>query len=165
VKGGFGLQLLESNIPTSQMDGGLSESTYRRLDSMAERLRRQMALTDKLVGVVPVRVAERILDSHLLRDLTGNLRTFYTQGSRCKRCGARFRRVPLSGRCTVCRGELSMLVHNNSVGKYLDLVLWLLARYDSDDYFRQHGSILKLEVEALKEPAGKKISDYLFTKQ
>jgi len=165
VKRGFGLQLLESNIPTSQMDGGLPESTYRRLDSMAERLRRQMALTDKLVGVVPVRVAERILDSHLLRDLTGNLRTFYTQGSRCKRCGARFRRVPLSGRCTVCRGELSMLVHNKSVGKYLDLVLWLLARYDSDDYFRQHGSILKLEVEALKEPAGKKISDYLFTKQ
>jgi len=161
VKDGCGLRLLESNSPTNQMDGGLAESTYRLLDSMAERLRRQMALTDKLVGVVPVKVAERILDSHLLRDLSGNLRTFYTQGARCKRCGARFRRVPLSGRCTVCRGELSMLVHNKSVGKYMDLVLWLLARYESDDYFRQHASLLKLEVEALKEPTGKKISDYL----
>jgi len=161
VKKGCGLRLLESTNPTSQMDGGLTESTYRKLDSMAERLRRQMALTDKLVGVVPVRVAERILDSHLLRDLSGNLRTFYTQGARCKRCGARFRRVPLSGRCTVCRGELSMLVHNKSVGKYLDLVMWLLARYESDDYFRQHVSLLKLEVEALREPTGKKITDYL----
>jgi DNA polymerase II large subunit len=161
VKDGLMLQLIASNLPTSQMDEGPVESTYRRLDSMDERLRRQMALTDKLVGVVPAKVAERILDSHLLRDLAGNLRAFYIQGARCKRCGAKYRRVPLSGRCMSCRGELMMLVHNKSVGKYLDLVSWLLAKFEYDDYFKQHVSLLKLEIEALAEPRGRKISDYL----
>ncbi|MBO3803365.1 MAG: hypothetical protein JTT11_05750, partial [Candidatus Brockarchaeota archaeon] len=107
-------------------------------------------------------VAERILDSHLLRDLSGNLRAFYTQGARCKRCGAKFRRVPLIGRCAVCRGELAMLVHNRSVGKYLGLVTWLLSRYESDEYFRQYASLLKLDVDRLKEPSGKKITEYLY---
>jgi DNA polymerase II large subunit len=161
VKDGLTPQLIASNVPTSQMDEGPVESTYRRLGSMTERLRRQMALTDKLVGVVPAKVAERILDSHLLRDLAGNLRAFYIQGARCKRCGAKYRRVPLSGRCMFCRGELIMLVHNKSVGKYLDLVTWLLAKFEYDDYFRQYVNLLKLEIDALGEPRGKKISDYL----
>jgi len=165
VKEGLGFQLIESSHPSSRMDEGPIESTYRRLDSMAEKLRRQIALMDRLVGVDPARVAERILDSHLLRDLAGNLRAFYIQGTRCKRCGAKFRRVPLSGRCMMCKGELVMLVHNKGVGKYMDLVLWLLARFEYDDYFKQHASLLKLEIDALGEPRGKKISDYLIADQ
>jgi DNA polymerase II large subunit len=161
IKGGNGLLLLESNHFSNQMDGGPVESSYRRLESMSERLRHQMDLTEKLAGVDGARVAERILDSHLLRDLSGNLRAFYSQGARCKRCGARLRRVPLSGRCVACNGELIMMVHNKSVGKYMELVLWLLSKYGSDDYFRQHAQLLKLEVDALKEPGGKKLSDYL----
>jgi DNA polymerase II large subunit len=162
VREGLHLDTILANHLSKQIDGGPLQSSYRKLGSMAKRLESQMALSDKLVGVDAAIVAERILDSHLLRDLSGNLRAFYTQGARCKRCGAKFRRVPLIGRCSICHGELIMLVHNRSVGKYMELVLWLLSRYESNEYFRQYASLLRLEVDKLREPSGKKISDYLY---
>jgi DNA polymerase II large subunit len=151
-----------SNHFTKQIDGGPPQSSYRKLGSMFERLMHQMTLSDKLVGVDAAVVAERILDSHLLRDLSGNLRAFYTQGVRCKRCGAKFRRVPLIGRCIKCRGELTVLVHNRSVGKYLDLVMWLLSRYKLNAYFMQHASLLKLEIDRLRKPMERRMSEFLF---
>ncbi|MGQ9514623.1 MAG: DNA polymerase II large subunit [Thermoproteota archaeon] len=157
-----GVWAIVSNHFSRQIDGGPLQSSYRKLGSMFEKLTHQMTLSDKLDGIDATVVAERILDSHLLRDLSGNLRAFYTQGVRCKRCGTRFRRVPLIGRCTKCHGELTVLIHNRSVGKYLELVTWLLSRYNLNGYFIQHASLLKLEIDMLREPMERRISEYLF---
>lgn len=133
----------------SNINVGVRENTYKRLKTMAEKLRSQMELMSKIEGVEVREVAKRVLGVHLMRDIVGNLKVFASQAFRCKRCNTRFRRIPLKGRCSRCGGELTLTVYQGSVEKYLKIAGWLAETYGIEDYYRQRIRLIQSEIEAV----------------
>ena len=150
--------------PTGHVSSGVLETAYKRLKTMREKLAGQMGLADMIVAVDAREVAARVLTTHLLRDLVGNLRAFATQALRCKRCNKRFRRIPLSGRCDACGGELTLTIHRGSVEKYLRVAEHLVKRYGLEGYLAQKVELVRREIEALfggKGPKQASLSDFM----
>ena len=136
-------------IPTSNVRSGVLETAYKKLKTMKEKLSGQMGLADLIEAVDAREVAARVLTTHFIRDIVGNLRAFATQALRCSKCNKRFRRVPLSGRCDACGGKLVLTVHKGSVEKYLALAEELVRRYELPGYLAQRLELIREEIEAL----------------
>ena len=79
-------------------------------------------------------VAERVLESHFLPDIQGNLRAYCQQEVRCNKCAKKYRRVPVAGRCHECGSKLTLTVHEKGVKKYLEPTKRLAAKYDVDTH-------------------------------
>jgi DNA polymerase II large subunit len=86
---------------------------------MEDKINAQLELARKIRAVSEERVAEMILSHHLLPDLTGNLAGFGKQQFRCTKCNTKYRRPPLSGRCTNCGNGLILTVPRGGIEKYL----------------------------------------------
>ena len=112
-------------------------------------MEQQLRLAEKIEAVDEAEVAKLILQSHFMRDIAGNLKAFTTQSFRCKKCNAKYRRIPLSGRCSQCGGEISMTVFRGTVEKYLSVAEQLATRYGVGDYSKQRLSIIKEELSLL----------------
>jgi len=93
-------------------------------------------------------MASKLIDRHLIRDMRGNLRAFGQQKVRCPKCGAKYRRPPISGRCRTllseksaeesvtgehevvyCDGQIILTVSKGSVKKYDSLMNDLVEKY------------------------------------
>ena len=94
-------------------------------------------------------VARRVLSTHFMRDLTGNLKAFASQRFRCTKCNAKFRRVPLKGTCTRCGGKLSLTVYKGGVEKYLQVAQDLVNTYNLGQYHTQRLILLREEISSL----------------
>ncbi len=154
---------LPSNFSGVQLDLRRNRSSYRRLRSMEDKVRVQLDLSTKLTSVDASLVAKSVVGTHLLPDLIGNLRAFTTQSFRCKRCNTIHRRLPLSGRCEVCSGELVQTVHRRSVIKYLSVVKEILEEFCDDPYLCERVKLVEKELALTighGERAQKKIVDY-----
>jgi len=152
---GFGF-----TIPTSNINTGNNESVYKTLRRMTDKLKAQLRLAEQIQAVDARRVAEIVLTTHFLRDISGNLRAFTTQSFRCKKCNRRFRRVPLVGRCTECGGELTLTVYRGGIEKYLEEARHLVEKYGISDYYAQRLSLIQEEIASLFESGeGKKQTD------
>jgi len=134
--------------PTSDIASGPKNSAYKVLGTMAEKMEAQLELARMLRCVDERDVAERIIKSHFLPDLIGNLREFSRQRVRCVKCNAKYRRPPLSGVCTKCGGGLTLMVHEGSVKKYLEMSLRVAEQYNVSSYTQQR---LKLIAEDIAE--------------
>lgn len=128
---------------------GTHESAYTQLPTMIEKMTAQLNLAEKIRAVVPADVARRVLSTHLMRDLIGNLRAFSTQRMRCMKCNAKFRRPPLRGVCPKCGGKITMTVYRGTIEKYLDLARDLVRRYDLGTYNAQRLLLLQEELKSL----------------
>ncbi|MBS3760253.1 MAG: hypothetical protein KGY43_02095, partial [Halodesulfurarchaeum sp.] len=84
-------------------------------------------------------------------DLIGNLRAFTRQEVRCLSCGTKYRRVPLSGTCRNCGGDVNLTVHEGSVTKYLETALEVAEEYGSREYTKQRLRILERSIESIFE--------------
>ncbi|MEM2167328.1 MAG: hypothetical protein QXR74_03050, partial [Candidatus Bathyarchaeia archaeon] len=105
-------------------------------------------------------VAEIVLNTHFIRDISGNLRAFATQSFRCKKCNKRFRRVPLKGVCLECGGELTLTVHRGTIEKYLEDAWRLVRKYGMSEYYTQRLTLIEEEINSLFEGSrGVKQSD------
>jgi DNA polymerase II large subunit len=62
---------------------------------MIDKMEAQLSLASRIRAVDAPDVAERVLKSHFLPDLIGNLRSFSRQRMRCIKCGEKFRRLHL----------------------------------------------------------------------
>ena len=82
-------------------------------------------------------MAERVLTTHFIRDLMGNLSAFSKQKFRCTKCNHSYRRMPLAGKCTRCGGNIIPTVHEGSVKKYLEMSRDICARYKVSEYTKQ----------------------------
>jgi len=133
---------------TTDISAGPLESTYTTLTTMKEKVDAELHLAEQIRAVDENDVAERILNVHFIRDLTGNLRAFSNQSSRCTSCGQKFRRVPLSGRCTRCGSGVIATVHEASVKKYLEISRDLCTRYKVSTYTRQRIEVLAMAIES-----------------
>ncbi len=134
---------------TSDIASGPRVSSYKTLASMMEKVERQLELAKKLRAVDQRDVAKRVVESHFLPDLAGNLRTFSKQTIRCVGCNSKYRRVPLSGKCRRCGGKLMLTVSKGGVEKYLTVTKDLIEKYGLDDYLRQRVRILEASISAV----------------
>ncbi|MEM2929526.1 MAG: DNA polymerase II large subunit [Thermoproteota archaeon] len=131
---------------TSSIVNGVKRNVYSTLGSMERKLKLQLEITSLLTGIDKKDFVENLLNSHLLKDISGNIRTFHTQKFRCKKCGKKFRRLPLVSRCNSCGGELSPTVYISGVKKYLTLGKKVLAIYPLDSYFSSNLELLEKEL-------------------
>jgi len=134
---------------TYDLNKGNLESSYMKLGSMKNKLNGQLMLAEKIQAVDVNEVAKRVLTTHLMRDIAGNLKAFTSQRIRCKKCNAKFRRIPLSGKCSKCNGDLLLTVHKKSIEKYLDMAETLVQKYELDKYYKQRLMLIKDEIDQL----------------
>lgn len=135
--------------PTSNVVAGNLETSYKRLKSMSHKMADQLKLADKIVAVDAAKIAEKVLTTHLLRDITGNLRAFSSQRFRCKKCNASYRRIPLNGKCLKCGGELALTVYRGNIEKYLNMAEDLVERYRLGEIYRQRLMLIRDEISTL----------------
>jgi len=122
--------------------------------SMRQKTMAQFALGEVLHSVDNQKQSAKLIDTHLIRDMRGNLRAFGQQKVRCTKCGASYRRVPISGKCMTitgqktdpftgeevevkCPGKPIMTVSQGSVAKYDELMRDIIAKYGCDEYITQ----------------------------
>jgi len=131
---------------TSDISAGPLESTYTKLTTMLEKLEAELALAKSIRAVDESDVAERVLNTHFIRDLQGNLNAFSKQKMRCTKCNAKYRRMTMSGKCTKCGGNIIQTVHEGSVKKYLEMSLNICEEYDISEYTRQRVEMLDMYI-------------------
>ena len=128
---------------------GVQCSAYKTVPSMTEKLFGQMDIAQKVRAVDMGDVARLVIQKHFLKDIKGNLRKFSMQGFRCVSCNSKFRRPPLSGRCTSCNGKIIFTISHGSVIKYLGPSLELAKKYDFSPYLKQTLEILEMQVDTV----------------
>ncbi len=136
---------------TTDIAAGPDLSAYKTLDDMDKKMDGQLELARKLHAVDETDVAERIIEYHFLPDLIGNLRAFSRQETRCRDCGEKYRRMPLSGDCRECGGEVSLTVYQGSVSKYMETARRVAEEYGARPYTKQRLEILNKALESVFE--------------
>jgi DNA polymerase II large subunit len=134
---------------TTDINDGVLCSAYKLLPSMEDKLKSQMDLAEKIRAVDASDVAKLVIDKHFMKDTKGNLRKFSQQEFRCVECNEKFRRPPLSGKCTECGGKLIFTVSEGFVVKYLDISLNLAEKYHVPNYTKQSLELLKQRIESV----------------
>lgn len=128
---------------TPSIQDAPKESSYKTLGSMEQKLEKQLEIAARIRAVDAGDVAGRVLATHLLPDILGNLKAFAKQQVRCTKCNAKYRRVPLGGLCTKpignkpCGNGLTLTVPQAGVRKYLELSVKIAARYPVPDYTKE----------------------------
>lgn len=148
--------------PCSNINLGNANSAYKEFKSMMDKLNMQLGLAERIDAVDPKRVALKVLNTHLMRDIVGNMRAFSTQGFRCKACNRKYRRLPLTGKCN-CGGELTMTVYRGNIEKYLKAAQQLVDRYGLPNYYTQRMDLVKEEITLMfdnKKPKQSKLFDF-----
>ncbi len=142
---------------TSTINEAPKESSYKTLESMREKMDAQLRLAERIRAVDAADVAARVLSTHLLPDVLGNLKAFAKQKLRCTRCNAKYRRVPLGGKCMArvdpkdpskaCDNPLTLTVPQAGVRKYLELCVQVAERYAVDAYTKERVMLARRFVE------------------
>ncbi len=141
-------------IPVTDINSGNPESVYKKFGKMTDKLYNQLALAEKIAAVDADVVANKVLTTHFVRDIAGNLRAFTTQKFRCKGCNKKFRRMPLTGKCPICNSDLILTVYRGGIEKYLPAANKLVKKYGLLDYYAQRLNMVEEELLTLFE--GKK---------
>jgi DNA polymerase II large subunit len=113
---------------------------------MQDKVDAEFVLMDKLAAVDARDAARRVITSHFIPDLIGNLHSFSKQVFRCSSCNAKYRRIPLQGKCAKCGGKLLLTISKGGIEKYLDMAINLAERYSLDPYIRQRLALVKEEI-------------------
>ncbi|MCW4046266.1 MAG: DNA polymerase II large subunit [Candidatus Bathyarchaeota archaeon] len=135
--------------PVSDINLGNAESSYKQFKSMVEKLDMQLELGEKIDAVDVRHVALKVLTTHFIRDIAGNMRAFSTQGFRCKSCNKRFRRLPLRGKCLFCGGPLTLTVYRGGIEKYLEAAQRLIDKYELPKYYAQRIALIRNEIASM----------------
>jgi DNA polymerase II large subunit len=141
-------------IPVSNVNMGNAESVYKKFGKMTDKLYSQLVLAEKIAAVDADVVASKVLTTHFVRDIAGNLRAFTTQKFRCKGCNRKFRRMPLIGKCPSCNSDLILTVYRGGIEKYLPAATNLVKKYGLLEYYAQRLNLVEEEILTLFE--GKK---------
>ena len=136
---------------TTDIALGPDLSAYKTLGSMMDKMEAQLELARKLRAVDETDVAERVIEYHFLPDLIGNLRAFSRQETRCLDCGEKYRRMPLTGACRECGGDMTLTVHRGSVNKYMDVARRVAEEFGCREYTKQRLEILDRSLESVFE--------------
>ena len=133
----------------SDINLGAYLGSYNTLKTMLDKLESQLELSEKIFAVEAQVVAQRVLTSHFMKDIVGNLRAFTRQRFRCAKCNRKYRRPPLKGVCARCGGKLVMTVYKGGIEKYLNPAVDLVKRYGLDDYYADRLELVREEIASL----------------
>ncbi len=126
-----------------------AKSVYTKLKTMQEKIDLQFKLMDKLYTIDKQDTARRLINSHFIPDLMGNLHSFSKQTFRCVACNSKYRRIPLVGKCTKCKGKIVLTISKGGIEKYLKVATDLSERYSLEPYTRQRIMLLRDEIESV----------------
>lgn len=126
-------------------------SAYITLQSMMDKMDAQLSLGERIRAVDERDVASRVINKHFLPDMAGNLRTFSAQKFRCTKCGEKYRRIPISGKCRKCGNGLNMTVYKGSVMKYLEVSKRISQQYNVDAYTKNRIEIIEMGMKSVFE--------------
>jgi DNA polymerase II large subunit len=140
---------LEFSHPTEDVNYGPRVTTYTKLKTMEEKVKRQLALGGRIAAVDVQDMARRLLDSHFLPDVFGNIRAFASQQFRCTSCNEKYRRIPLAGHCLACQGKLVLTVTKAGITKYVDLASQIVEDYQLPQYYQQRLEIAKRIIKSI----------------
>jgi DNA polymerase II large subunit len=135
--------------PTSDINKGPKISRYKELKTTKEKISAQLELAEKTEAADVRDEARRLLNTHFIPDVIGNLRSFATQQFRCMKCNAKYRRIPLVNQCIKCGGRLVLTVTEGGITKYLGLALDIVKKYDLDIYTKQRLLLAQDYVESI----------------
>ncbi|WP_456420104.1 DNA-directed DNA polymerase II large subunit [Methanocaldococcus infernus] len=135
---------------TSSIDLGPKVCSYKTLNTMLDKTTSQLKVAKKIRAVDERDVAEKVIQSHFIPDLIGNLRAFSRQAVRCK-CGAKYRRIPLKGVCTKCGSNLILTVSKGAVEKYMDVAEKMAEEYNVSEYLKQRLKLIREGINSLFE--------------
>jgi len=130
---------------------GVLTSKYVQLQTIQEKAEKEIELMKKIRAVKFKDALERVITSHFIPDIYGNLRKFSKQSYRCSSCNKKYRRVPLKGKCLDCSGNIVLTIHRGTIEKYLDYSLELVEKYSLSNYMKQRLMLIKEEVKSLFE--------------
>ena len=145
------------NLPATHhggsIDDGVIRTTYVTLESIPDKINTQFALQDRLRPVDQKDAAEKLILSHFIPDLYGNMRAFSRQTFRCVGCNESYRRVPLAGKCTKtgCGGNLLLTINKGGIQKYLSISKEIVTRYGLPEYLRQRLELIGKEIKNIFE--------------
>jgi len=132
---------------TTDISAGPLDTMYTQLKSMKDKFDAELALAKMILAVDADDVAERVLQTHFIRDLQGNLNAFSKQKFRCMKCSTSYRRMPLSGKCQ-CGSSVIPTVHEGSVKKYLSMSRDVCTEYEISEYTRQRVEVVDMNIES-----------------
>jgi DNA polymerase II large subunit len=136
-------------VPCTNINLGNANSSYKEFKSMIDKLNMQLSLGEQIEAVDAKRVALKVINTHFMRDIAGNLRAFSTQSFRCKSCNKKFRRLPLTGKCSFCGGALTLTVYRGNIEKYLEVAQHLVDKYGLPKYYTQRLILIKQEISLM----------------
>ncbi len=139
---------------TASINLGTKSSSYKSIESMEQKLEMTLELARKLRAVDASDVAERILKSHFIPDIMGNLRKFGAQTFRCTSCNQIYRRLPINGKCRKCGTPLIGTVHKGNITKYLETSFNITNQFDVSGYVKQRIAVMRESVNAIFEAKG-----------
>jgi len=134
---------------SSDFNLGITNSSYKFLPTMKDKVREQMDLVVKLRAADSGDVARLVVDRHFIRDIRGNLRKFSQQQFRCVKCNEKFRRPPMVGVCTKCQGKIIFTISEGSIKKYLEPAIELAENFDIPEYTKQGLELTKVYIESI----------------
>ena len=94
-------------------------------------------------------VSRLIIERHFIRDTRGNLRKFSQQGFRCVNCNEKFRRPPLTGKCTRCGGKIIFTISEGSILKYMQPALNLARAYKVEPYLLESLELTEMYIQSI----------------
>ncbi|MFQ3343930.1 MAG: hypothetical protein ACKVI6_00525 [Candidatus Poseidoniales archaeon] len=138
------------------LDAGPKNSSYKTLKSMKDKMDGQLNLGKRLRAVDATKVASKVIQSHFLPDMRGNMMAFTRQSVRCVKCGEKYRRMPLAGKCikrktistgfdtisrdddgSLCNGNVILTVSKGNVKKYIQITKDVIEEFGVDMYTKQ----------------------------
>ena len=150
--------------PGGTLDVGNVRTAYVELESIPDKIDIQFRLQERLRAVDKRDAAERLILSHFIPDLYGNLRSFSRQTFRCVGCNNILRRVPLAGKCPKCGGNLLLTINKGGIEKYLEISGDIVRKYDLPVYLKQRLELVAKEIKSIFEDDKVKqmgLSDFL----
>ena len=146
--GSFGkLTGTKSTHRTADVEAGPKITAYRSLGPMLEKVGTQLELAEKITAVDENDVASKILSTHFLKDIKGNLRQFSNQKFRCVKCNTKYRRFPIIGKCEKCGGRIILTVHEGTIKKYYESSVQLAKKYEVSEYIRSQLRLLERKLD------------------
>ena len=133
---------------TRDISEGVKISAYKSLGSMSDKLIAQLELARRIRAVDTADVAQRVINTHFMPDMIGNLKAFSNQKFRCTKCGKSYRRMPLTGKCE-CGNNLILTVPKKNVIKYLEVARRLANDYELPDYTKERINLIEEAADSL----------------
>ncbi len=136
---------------TSTLNTGPMTTAYVRLGSIPEKIEAEFALHSLIRAVDSKDAAERLILSHFIPDIYGNLRSFSRQTFRCVDCNEIYRRPPLMGKCRKCGGKIILTINKGGIEKYLKVSMRMVDDYGLPPYLKQRLELVEKEIRSVFE--------------